>query len=112
VLAFCFEMSESAGDNGIIKTQVILKVKPELRQQVYDYLINDINITLQHKGCVTADVILSADDDVTITLSSDWSSEQDHQDYVAKRSTSGFQEYLMDKLCGPPVFKHSSKDTF
>ena len=96
----------------VIKTLVILQVKPELRQQVYEYLINDIDVTLKHKGCVSANVVLCADDDVTVTLSSDWSSEQDHQDYVMKRNTCGFQEYLMDKLCGPPIFKHSSKDTF
>jgi len=76
---------------------VLIKIKPEFRQEVFDSLKNDedgIKLTKAHKGCVSAEGRLSTDDEETIVI---W---------------GGYFDKVGPKFASPPVFIHLSKDSF
>lgn len=97
---------------------VLIKIKPEFRQEVFDSLKNDedgIKLTKAHKGCVSAEGRLSTDDEETIVIWGRWArtaTKQDHEDYMKMRTESGYFDKVGPKFASPPVFIHLSKDSF
>jgi len=94
---------------------VLIKIKPEFRQEVFDSLKNDedgIKLTKAHKGCVSTEGRLSADDEETIVIWERWATHQDHEDYMKMRTESGYFDKVGPKFASPPVFIHLSKDSF
>jgi len=94
---------------------LLIKIKPEFRQEIFDHLKNDedgIKLTKKHKGCISVEGRLSTDDEETIAVWGRWATLQDHEEYMKMRTDSGYFDKVGPKFASPPVFMHLSKDSF
>jgi len=94
---------------------VLFKIKPELRQKIFDFMLNDengIKATKSSKGCISIEGRMATSDDESLAIWEKWASEEDYEAYRKKRADSGFLEKMAEFVSGPPVTMKLSKESF
>ena len=94
---------------------LILKIKAEKRQALFDLLKNDengIKLTKAYKGCISVEGRMSTSDDETIVLWQKWTSKEDQAAYMKMRQDSGFFLPWAEHMLAPPQTMYLSKDSF
>ena len=94
---------------------VIFKIKPECRQDFFNFIKNEelgIKFTKKQEGFVSVEGRYSLDDDENVVLWAKWKSKECHMEYLKKKTEQGFAEKYKEIMAGPPTFMHLSKDHF
>ena len=95
---------------------VLLKVKAEHRQEVFDLLKNSedgAKKTKNFPGCISVEGRMSTSDDETIAQWTKWENKEVLESYIQMRKETEFFKPIFHKLLGAgPQFIFLSKDSF